>query len=114
MVGTLPTRIVDASGLAGLVFREPEAEDIARRVEGASLVAPRILEFEVGNVCLTKLRRQPQRRSELLTAYHWRSRIWVTTMTVDHDGVLALAEQAQLTFYDASYLWLTRSLNAEL
>ena len=35
-------------------------------------------------------------------------------MTVDHDGVLALAEATGLTSYDASYLWIARALDAEL
>jgi predicted nucleic acid-binding protein len=33
---------------------------------------------------------------------------------VDHDGVLALAAETGLTAYDASYLWLSRKLGAEL
>ncbi len=33
---------------------------------------------------------------------------------MDHDGALELALTTGLTAYDASYLWLTRQLGAEL
>ena len=35
-------------------------------------------------------------------------------LAVDHDAVLALAVTTGLTVYDASYLWLARTLDAEL
>ena len=35
-------------------------------------------------------------------------------MAIDHDHVLELAEATGLTAYDASYLWLARSLGGEL
>lgn len=34
-------------------------------------------------------------------------------MIIDHAAALALAETSGLTAYDASYLWLSRSLGAE-
>jgi predicted nucleic acid-binding protein len=33
---------------------------------------------------------------------------------VEHPAILDLAEPTGLTAYDASYLWVARSLNAEL
>jgi uncharacterized protein with PIN domain len=51
-------KVVDASALAALLFAEPEADSIARRLEGARLVAPSLVDFELANVCLTKMRRQ--------------------------------------------------------
>jgi predicted nucleic acid-binding protein len=113
-VVTVPTKVVDTSALAAFLFREPEADDVAARLEGARLLVPRVLDFELGNVCLTKLRRHPERHDELLTAYRWRSRIAVTAMSIDHDKVLDLAEQVRLSFYDASYLWLAREHDVEL
>lgn len=35
-------------------------------------------------------------------------------MSVDHDAVVELAATAGLTAYDASYLWLSQQLSAEL
>jgi predicted nucleic acid-binding protein len=107
-------KVVDASALAALLFAEPEAETIAERLEGARLVAPSLLDFELANVCLTKIRRQPSQREALRTAFRLAARLRVETVAVDQAASLDLAEATGLTAYDASYLWLARALGAEL
>jgi predicted nucleic acid-binding protein len=107
-------KVVDASALAALLFAEPEAAAIAERLEGARLAAPALLDFELANVCLTKIRRQPTQREALRAAFRLAYRLRVETVTVDHAATLDLAEAAGLTAYDASYLWLARALGAEL
>ncbi len=107
-------KVVDASALAALLFAEPEAEIIAERLEGARLVAPSLLDFELANVCLTKIRRQPNQREALRTAFRLAHRLRVEAVAVDHAASLDLAEATGLTAYDASYLWLARALGAEL
>jgi predicted nucleic acid-binding protein len=107
-------KVVDASALAALLFAEPEAETIAERLEGARLAAPSLLDFELANVCLTKIRRQPSQREALRTAFSLADRLKVETVAVDHAASLDLAEATGLTAYDASYLWLVRALGAEL
>jgi predicted nucleic acid-binding protein len=108
------TKVVDASALAALLFAEPEAEAIAGRLEGARLAAPSLLGFEVANVCLTKIRRQPSQRDALRAAFRLAHRLKIETVAVDHAATVDLAERTGLTAYDASYLWLTRALDAEL
>jgi predicted nucleic acid-binding protein len=107
-------KVVDASALAALLFGEPEAEAIAARLEGARLTAPALLDFELANVCLTKKRRQPDAREALRAAFGLAQRLNVETVAVDHAATLELAETTGLTAYDASYLWLSRVLGAEL
>ncbi len=114
MVATVPTRVVDASAIAAILFHEPDAVKVARRLDGHQLIASPLLDFELSNVCLTKLRRHPDRRDELLAGFRWRSRLAIQISNVDHEGVLALAEQTRLSFYDASYMWLARQLGAVL
>ncbi len=108
------TKVVDASALVAVLFAEPSGAGVAARLRGCDLVAPKLLDFELANTCLSKIRRQPARREDLLAAYSGRERIRVETMDVDHAAVLALAEQTGLTGYDASYLWLARSIGVEL
>lgn len=110
----VPTKVVDASAVAAIVFGEPEATEAAQQLNGHQLMAPPLLDFELGCVCLTKLRRHPHQRNELLAGLRWRFRLALAIRNVDHDGVLSLAEQARLSFYDASYLWLAREFNAVL
>jgi len=107
-------KVVDASALAALLFGEPEAEAVAGRLDGARLVAPSLLAFELANVCLMKCRRHPKRRKALLAAFRLRGRLGVEEIAVDHASALELALKTGLTVYDASYLWLAQQLGAEL
>jgi predicted nucleic acid-binding protein len=107
-------KVVDASAFAALLFGEPEAEPVAEQLDGARLAAPSLLAFELANVCLTKCRRHPDQRASLLAGFGLRGRLGVEECAVDHVAVLELALMTGLTAYDASYLWLARSLGAEL
>ena len=107
-------KVVDASALAGLMFSEPEAEEIARRLEGARLAAPSLIDFELANVCLTKMRREPSKRDALRAAFRLAHRLRLETVAVDHSAIVDLADATGLTANDASYLWLARTLDAEL
>jgi predicted nucleic acid-binding protein len=73
-----------------------------------------LLDFELANVCLIKIRRQPSQREAVCTAFRLRHRLRVETVAVDHAAALDLAEATSLTAYDASYLWLACALAAEL
>ncbi len=107
-------KVVDASALAALLFEEPEADAIAGRLASGRLVGPALLHFELANVCLTKIRRQPDKRATLRAAFRLAQRLRVETVAVDHAAVLDVAVETGLTAYDASYLWLARELSAEL
>lgn len=107
-------KVVDASALAALLFGETEAEAVAASLEGARLAAPALLDFELANVCLIKMRRHSARREALRAAFRLAGRLAVETVAVDHAAALDLAEATGLTAYDASYLWLARALGGEL
>lgn len=107
-------KVVDASALAALIFAEPEADAVVMRLEGARLAAPSLLDYELANVCLVKIRRAPGQAEALRAAYGMAQRLRVETVAIDPFGVLELAEATGLTAYDASYLWVARSIGAEL
>jgi predicted nucleic acid-binding protein len=110
----MAVKVVDASALAAIIFNEPERVKIARRLEGARLVAPALLGFEIVNACLTKLRRHAELRASILQAFVLQGGLMIEAAAVDHAGVLMMAEQLRLTGYDASYLWLAQRLGGEL
>ncbi len=110
----MEVKIVDASAIAAIMFDEPEADDMTRRLGGAILVAPALLQFELVNACVTKLRRYPDLRDTILQAFAVQGGLTIETAEVDQAATLVLAEQFRLTGYDASYLWLAQRLNAEL
>jgi predicted nucleic acid-binding protein len=107
-------KVIDCSAFVAMLFDEEAGPEIAARLGSATLLAPILLHYEIASVCLKKLRRFPAERDALLAAYQRRHRLPVETLDVDYAAVLALADRTGLTTYDASYLWLARSIGAEL
>jgi predicted nucleic acid-binding protein len=110
----MPVRVADASALAAVLFLEPGAESIAERLDNAQLVAPRLLELEIANVCLTKVRRHHADRAKLLRGWDRFRRLDVVFLDLDPGRVMSVAEETGLTVYDASYLLLARDQGVDL
>ncbi len=108
------TKVVDASALAAILFQEPRSASIAGRLDGARLKAPFLLGHELAKVCLMKCKRHPDQREVLVQGFRLLRNFEVEAVATDHDAVLALALTTGLTACDASYLWLSRHLDAEL
>jgi predicted nucleic acid-binding protein len=110
----MAVKVVDTSALAASMFLEAEADLIDARTTGSELAAPALIGFEMANACRTKLRRNPDAREVLLTQFLSYLALSLDIHEVDLLPTLSLAEQFNLTAYDASYLWLARELDAEL
>jgi predicted nucleic acid-binding protein len=110
----MAVKVVDVSAVAAVVFQEPGADEVDNRVAASMLAAPALLQFELTNVCRTKLRQFPDQRETLLDQFSVGMEIPIETHEVDYLETLSLAERFNLTAYDASYLWLARELGAEL
>ena len=107
-------KVVDASAVAAVLFSEPEAETVRPRIAGVRLAAPTVLEYELVNVCLKKMRRHPDFQPQWQQAHRLRARLRIEHVEVDFGDLLELADRTGLSAYDASYLWLARELGAEL
>lgn len=107
-------RVVDASALGALVFGEPEAEKIAAQLSDGLLAAPALLPFELASICLKKIRTHPAQRTLIQEAFELAGQMAIRIVEVDHSHVVWLANDHDLTTYDASYLWLAQELRAEL
>ena len=107
-------RVVDASALGAILFGEPQAEEVADRLEGVVLVAPALLRFELANICWKKIRRHPGERDALVAGHGLLDEMEIHEVEIRFGEVLELAEHAGITAYDASYLWLARTLDLEL
>ena len=110
----MAVKVVDASALAAVLFGEPAAEEVASRLEGNALAAPVLIEYELGNTCWKKCRRYPKLVKALTTGLETVGELDLQLHDVDLVPVLQLAMRRNVTFYDASYLWLAQQLNAEL
>jgi len=107
-------KVLDASAFGAVLFGEPDAAKVAEQLHSARLVAPSLLYFELASICLKKLKRHPDKRDQILSAYHLRNQIGVAELEIDFDDVIVLAETRGLTVYDASYLHLAHKLDAGL
>ena len=106
--------VVDASAIASVLFGEPPGPDVAEALEGRQLVAPTLLRYELGSVCLKKRKLYPEKEDLLLQSLGLLNRLQLREVGVVENRVIELAERAHLTYYDACYLWLARELGAEL
>lgn len=110
----MAVKVVDASAVAALLFGELEASRIADELGDSTLAAPALIEYEVGNTCWKKCRRFPDAAPLFVQAMGLMGNLALTLHDVDPVGVLTLANQRGVTFYDASYLWLAETLGAPL
>lgn len=111
----MTAKVVDASALAAVAFEEAEAGEVLPRLKGHELLAPALLNFELANTCLKKLKREPTAsRETILDQYRLALRLPVKMSEIDFEGVVPLAQQHNISAYDASYLWLARALGVEL
>jgi predicted nucleic acid-binding protein len=108
--------VADASALAALIFHEDGHDDVARRLDGATLCAPRLLPFELANAAIKKARKNPGHAPEIFARLSeaLASLRQITWHDVDAVDVAMLARLTGLTAYDASYLWLAGWLEADL
>lgn len=106
--------VVDASAMAALLFGEPEERVVADRLRGCELHAPALLPFELANIAVKKIRRGEMPEEAALEGLARFGDLDVALQPVVPEAVAFLAIQTGLTGYDASYLWLSRTLDARL
>jgi len=110
----MPIAVVDTSALGALVFGEPEAESVAKKLTGFTLMAPNLLWYELASVCLKKIKYYPEKSSALFNAFQLAANLQIELVDVDHTAVVVLAQETSLTSYDAAYLWLSRECHGVL
>jgi predicted nucleic acid-binding protein len=108
------TAVVDASAIAAMVFGEVEGRTIAAHLEGETLIAPSLIDYELVNVALKRTRRHPSLALEIAVSVGAALQLPIRRVAVPGVEVLALAAETGLSAYDAAYLWLARSRDAEL
>lgn len=107
-------KVPDASALVALLFAEPAGEAVLAALSSDQLKAPHILPFEIANAALMKVRRRHMDQDRAITGLDRYSRLEIELVEINMDDVFSLANDTGLTTYDASYLWLARTLNCQL
>ncbi len=106
--------VVDASAVAAMAFDESQASVIGRELSAGALYAPTLIDYELTSIAWKKLRRHPTERTAIAAGLQLARRLRIEKLTPDMQGVLTLALVSGLTVYDASYLWLARSMRLPL
>lgn len=107
-------KVVDASVVAAVAFGEPRASEAADLLRGAELYAPSLLAYELTSVARKKAERHPERSESIARALELALALDIHWLAVDHVATLQLALTETVTTYDASYLFLARSLGLPL
>lgn len=110
----MPAKVVDASVIAAWCFREPRASEALAIVREADLHAPMLLAYELASIARKKAIAYPEKaglieealRTTLALPIHWSD--------VDHIAVMRLALDANLTTYDACYLYVAQKAGIPL
>jgi predicted nucleic acid-binding protein len=105
--------VVDASVVNALLFDEPERDEARKRMAGRQLYAPQLLDYEVANVALQKMRRGLN-ADAAATALRLYEGTDIRLLHVDGTALVELAERYRLTAYDAAYLWVAAELKSPL
>lgn len=106
--------VVDASAIGAIMFGEPEGPTLAAHLEGETLLAPSLLDYELANLALKKAQRRPEHLPEIIVSLEAALALPISRVDLPGLDVFLLAADTGLTAYDASYLWLARSRDAEL
>ena len=106
--------VVDASAIAAIAFGEPDGPTLTAHLAGQSLIAPTLFDYELANIAWKKTRRHPALAPAIQAALDAATCLPIDRVAVPAGDMLRLARATGLTAYDASYLWLARSRDAEL
>lgn len=109
-----PRLVVDASVLATAVFAEASLDHAVAWMRGRALCAPHLVDYELANVALNKIRRRSITDAAATSALDALASLDMERHAIVPGDVLALAVQYGLTAYDAAYLWLAGNLQAPL
>jgi len=106
--------VVDTSALLAVLLGEPERPAIIARTQGAVLMAPGSVPWEVGNALIAGFRRRKLNARQVRDAWTSFERIPLRLLPVAVTKALELAEQLGLYAYDAYVLEAVRVYHVPL
>ena len=106
--------VVDASAVGAIAFGEPDGPTLVAHLQGETLLAPTLLDYEIASIAWKKARAHPESAAQIQAALDAASRLRIERVPVPAVDLLRVARETGLTVYDAAYLWLARTRDAEL
>jgi predicted nucleic acid-binding protein len=102
------------SNVRAMLFNEPEGATIRAHIRDETLVAPELIDYELANIYAKRMRRYNDEAVETLALLERLDHVPIARVRVPAGPVAELAAPTNLSAYDAAYLWLALSRNAEL
>ena len=109
-----PKLVVDASVLAAAVFAETKRYEAEVSMHGRTLCAPTLIDYELANVALNKIRDRTVSIGDAGRALARYADLEVERWEADPGELVRIGEKFRLTAYDASYLWVAGHVRAPL
>lgn len=109
-----PRLVVDANVIVATLFAESGAETGLAWMQGRKLCAPALIDFEVCNAAVDKVRRRLLDVETVAARLDRFAMLDLERHAVDPGGAMRLAIRYELSVYDASYLLLAEELQATL
>lgn len=106
--------VIDTSAIIAVLMDEPEKAAIVERINGAELVAPRSVYWEIGNAFSLMFKRRRTTLPEAKEAFAEYERMPIRLVGVDMVQALELAERLNIYAYDAYMLACALDLDAPL
>ena len=101
-----PKLVVDASVLAASVFAEAKRHEAEAQMRGRALCAPTLIDYEIANVALNKIRGKAVSFDDAGRALALYESMSVECWEADPGELFRIGEEYRLSAYDASYLWV--------
>lgn len=109
-----PRLVVDASLLAAALFGEAGRDEAEAQMRGRSLCAPALMDYELANVALSKIRARSVSADEARQALDIYGALAIERWDVELAPVVEIGDRFGLTAYDAAYLWLAGRLRVPI
>ena len=106
--------VVDASAIIAVIVNEPSKSDIIQATQGASLIAPASIHWEIANAFSAMFKRSRLSLEEAIKAVVIFKQIPIRFVEVELEESLRLANQLNIYAYDAYLLRCAQKQKAPL
>jgi predicted nucleic acid-binding protein len=106
--------VVDTSIIIAVILNEKSKRKIVQLTEGASLFAPPLLHWEIGNAFSAMFKKKHLKIGQAIKALKFYKEIPIRFTEVDLEKVLDIANRHNIYAYDAYFVAAAKELNAPL
>jgi len=106
--------IMDACALMAVIVKEPERELVIELTQGAVMVSPAMMPYEIANALTRMMRRGIIEKERMISAFGYFKKISIRAVENDIERALEIAWRYKAYAYDACYLELAQRLGLPL